>query len=213
MNGCLIVFEGIDGGGKSTQLALLAEALRAAGHDVVTTREPYGGSPAGRRIREMAQGNEAVSPETELAWFLEQRRDHVREVIAPALERGAVVLSDRYYLSTIAYQGARGFEWQALLEQHESEGFPPPDLVLLFDLDPGAGLARVEDRKGVAEPVFEETGLLSRARAIFLAVDRPYMVQIDAAGSPDRVAEAVSRVVQDRVGLLPSPEDRDTKET
>ena len=201
MNGRLIVFEGIDGGGKSTQLTRLAEALEAAGHDVVSTLEPYAESPAGQRIRAMAKSGESVAPETELAWFLEQRRDHVREVIGPALERGAIVLSDRYYLSTVAYQGARGLDWKELLCDHESEGFPEPDLVLLFDLSTGEALERIDDRAGAAEPIFEERAFLERAREIYLEIDRPYMAQVEAADFPDAVAGSVREIVRTRLAL------------
>jgi dTMP kinase len=202
VNGRLIVFEGIDGTGKSTQLEQLALALEAAGHEVVRTGEPYAESDAGRRIREMARSGEAVSPETELAWFQEQRRDHVREVIAPALTRGAIVVSDRYYLSTVAYQGARGLDWQNLLAAHEAEGFPEPDQVLLFDMDPETSLARADERGGHAEPVFEEARFLARARAIYLEIDRDYIDRIDAAEAPALVAEAVRGAVEARLGLL-----------
>lgn len=201
MNGALIAFEGIDGGGKSTQLARLASALRRTGHEVVETREPYAGSPATARIRAMARGGDPVAAETELDWFLAQRRDHVREVIAPAVARGALVLSDRYYLSTVAYQGARGeLAWEELLARHEEAGFPAPDLVLLFDLDPVQALARVDGRPSVAEPVFERADLLARVREIFLAIDRPYIVRIDASRSADDVAVAVSEAVRARLG-------------
>ncbi len=202
MNGRLIVFEGVDGTGKSTQLERLAVALEAAGYEVVRTGEPYAGSEAGRRIRGMAKSGKPVEPETELAWFLEQRRDHVREVILPALERGAIVLSDRYYLSTVAYQGARGFDWEKLLRDHESEGFPAPDLVLLLDLDPGAGLARVKLRGDVAEPVFEEQHFLDRVRAVYLQIQRPYLQLIDATGTPDSVTAAIRAASSERLGLL-----------
>ena len=96
--GSLIVFEGVDGSGKSTQLALLAAAIRASGREVVKTGEPYD-CEAGRRIREMARDPQGVAPEQELAWFLEQRRAHVRELVSPALAAGRIVLSDRYCLS------------------------------------------------------------------------------------------------------------------
>ena len=107
--GSLIVFEGVDGSGKSTQLALLAEAMRSAGREVVETGEPYD-CEWGRKIREMARSTQGVPPEQELEWFLEQRRAHVRDLVGPALAAGRVVLSDRYFLSTVAYQGARGLD-------------------------------------------------------------------------------------------------------
>jgi len=101
--GSLIVFEGVDGSGKSTQLALLAEAMRRSGLEVVETGEPYD-CEWGRKIREMARSGRSVTPEQEVEWFFEQRRVHVREVVAPALAAGRVLLSDRYFLSTVAYE-------------------------------------------------------------------------------------------------------------
>ena len=122
--GILLVLEGIDGAGKSTQLARLAHRFSEAGREVVTTREPYD-CDAGRRIRAMARSGETVAPATELAWFVEQRREHVADVIEPALSRAAVVISDRYFLSTVAYQGARGLDAGEILAASEA-AFPVP---------------------------------------------------------------------------------------
>jgi len=142
--GRLLVFEGLDGCGKSTQIEHLARALREAGGDVLVTCEPTDGT-WGRRLREMARGSEPVAAEEELRWFVEDRREHAAQVLAPGLEAGRIVLTDRYYLSTVAYQGARGIDWQRILEASEAE-FPMPDLVLLLEIEPEAGLARVRAR-------------------------------------------------------------------
>ena len=194
--GSLIVFEGLDGSGKSTQLPRLARRLAAGGREVVATKEPHDCAP-GRKIRELATRREPVPAAEELALFVEQRRIHVRELIAPGLARGAIVLSDRYFLSTVAYQGARGLDPARLLAESEAE-FPLPDLALLLVLPPEAGLARVAARGGVAEPAFERADFLARVSEIFDALDRPYLVRIDAAGSPGaveaRIAEAVKRL-------------------
>ncbi|MEZ4355720.1 MAG: dTMP kinase [Myxococcota bacterium] len=167
--GRLIVFEGLDGCGKSTQLRRVAEALRERGLDPVVTREPTDGA-WGRRIREMAQSGRAVAPETELAWFFEDRREHMRDVVRPALEAGRLVLSDRSYLSTVAYQGARGLDAAKILADSEAE-FERPDCVLLFVIPAREGLARVAARGGVAEPVFENLEFLERVEAIFEGLD------------------------------------------
>lgn len=198
--GWLVVFEGIDGGGKSTQVARLAGALRAAGHDVIETREPTDG-PVGRRIRAMAASGEAVAPEQELAWFLEDRAEHVAQVIEPGLAAGRVVVSDRYTLSTVAYQGARGLDWRTLLAESERR-FPLPDLAVLLEIDPAAGLARTGRRPDTDEPVFEEVGFLERVAAVYAALDRPYIERIDARGDVAGVARAVSGAVARRLGLL-----------
>jgi len=198
--GSLLVLEGLDGCGKSTQLPRLAARLEAAGHRVRATAEPYDCEP-GRRIREIARGGVPVAPSEELALFMAQRRIHVRELIEPALAGGEVVLSDRYFLSTVAYQGARGLDPAALLAENEA-AFPLPDLALILVLDADAGLARAARRVGPAEPVFERGDFLERAGAIFAGLDRPYLERVDANGSPDVVAERIAAVVARRLGLL-----------
>ncbi|MEM7409898.1 MAG: dTMP kinase [Myxococcota bacterium] len=185
--GRLIAFEGVDGTGKSTQRERVANALRERDIDVVETREPTDG-PIGRRIRRMAQSGETVAPDEELQWFFDDRREHVREVIAPALAAGHWVLTDRYYLSTVAYQGARGLDWEEILARSERE-FPVPDVALLFALDVEVGLERTRWRAGPAEPAFEEAGFLTRAAAIFAALPCAYVHRVDARGGKKIVTE------------------------
>ena len=110
------------------------------------------------------------------------------------------MLSDRYYLSTVAYQGARGFDPQALLAELEAE-FPAPDLALIFEVDPAAGLARVRARGGIAEPAFEEAEFLARVAGVFRAIDRPYLARIDARGDVDAVARAVRTTLRERLAI------------
>jgi len=198
--GRLLAFEGVDGCGKSTQLERLVAALRSAGHDALATAEPTRGE-WGRRIREMARSGESVAPEEELRWFSEDRREHVAQLIRPALAAGRVVVTDRYYLSTVAYQGARGLDWRAILAASEAE-FPRPDLVLLLEIDPEAGLARVRERGAPIESVFEDAARLRRVAEIFAALDCDYLERIPAAGTPDEVEAAVrARVTQLGVGV------------
>ena len=194
--GRLVVFEGVDGSGKSTQLRLLADALRAEGVPLVVTREPTDG-PWGQRIRAMARSGERVAREEELRWFIEDRREHVATELRPALDAGQLVLCDRYYLSTVAYQGARGFDPERLLADAEAE-FPLPDLALLFEVDPSAGLARVTARGGVAEPAFEEVEYLSRVAAVFHGIDRAYVLRLDASGDPASIAVTVRAALRSR---------------
>ncbi|MBO1753035.1 dTMP kinase [Actinotalea sp. BY-33] len=142
--GVFVSFEGGDGVGKSTQLALVAERLRAAGHEVVTTREP-GGTTLGLQLREAVLHGEHVSPRTEALLYATDRAHHVDTVVRPALERGAVVLTDRYLDSSVAYQGdgrALGAEEVERLSLWATEGLLP-DLTVLLDLDPAVGLARL----------------------------------------------------------------------
>jgi dTMP kinase len=187
--GALVVLEGIDGSGKSSQLPRLATRLEAAGRDVVATHEPTD-KKWGRRIREMARSGVRVAAEEELAWFVEDRRQHVRELIRPSLAAGRIVLSDRYFLSTVAYQGARGLDWRRILRESESE-FPFPDLALLFEIDAEAALARVGARGAVREEAFEQHALLERVAEIYRGIERPWLVRIDASLAADAVeAEA-----------------------
>jgi dTMP kinase len=194
--GTLIAFEGLDGCGKSTQLRLAAEALSARHVDLVATREPTDG-PWGRRIREMAKSNEGVAPETELEWFFEDRREHMREVVSPALAEGRIVLSDRSYISTVAYQGARGLDAAKILAQSEAE-FVRPDSILLFEISAKEGLARVRARGGEGEPVFENLEFLERVAAIFETLDVAGLTRIDASRSEEAIAADVMAVL-DRV--------------
>jgi dTMP kinase len=198
--GRLLAFEGLDGCGKSTQVAALAGALREAGRDVLTTHEPTDG-PWGRRIREMARAGEPVTVAEELRWFVEDRRAHVAEVLEPALRAGRVVLTDRYFLSTVAYQGARGLDPEQILADSEAE-FPLPDLALLLEVEPALGLERVSARGGALESVFEHPERLSQVAEVFRSLDRPYIERIDASGPPDAVEQAIRTRIEQRLDLF-----------
>jgi dTMP kinase len=144
----------------------------------------------------MLRSGETLPAEEELRWFFEQRREHVRELVEPSLARGCVVLCDRYFLSTVAYQGARGLDPEQILTDSEAE-FPVPDVVLLLELPAGEGLSRVRARGGPREPAFEEEARQARVAEILARLDRPYLERIDAAEGPEvvhaRVLAALSR--------------------
>lgn len=195
--GLLLAFEGIDGSGKSTQARRFVEWARAQGYEVVSSREPTDG-PWGRRIRE-ARFTARLSPEDELAAFLNDRKEHVETLIKPALARGAIVVVDRYYYSTVAYQGARGLDPQALLAQNRAFA-PIPDLVVLVDLDPKAALERIHAR-GQGQDLFENLGALTRVRELFLSLVDGHVAVIDGARDPDSVFADVRGRIQK---LLPA---------
>jgi dTMP kinase len=138
-----ISFEGHDGSGKTTQVGLLADWLRAEGHDVVTTREP-GGTPLGESIRGLVLHGLEMSPWAEAALFASARAEHVENVIAPALERGSWVVCDRYIDSSLAYQGiARGLGVERVLALNQAvTGNLMPDLTFVLLLDAGAARSR-----------------------------------------------------------------------
>lgn len=192
--GTLIVFEGIDGSGKSTQLRRAAESLTDRGLDIIVTREPTEGR-WGRRIREMARSGDGVAPEIELEWFFEDRREHMREIVEPALAAGHIVLSDRSYISTVAYQGARGLDPTKILTESEAE-FARPDLILLFELSAEEGLARVHERGGEGEPVFENLDFLERVAAVFETLEIDGLQRIDASRSENEIAVQVLEILE-----------------
>lgn len=195
--GRFISFEGIDGSGKSTQARLLADAMRAEGHDTVLTREP-GGSPGAEEIRRLVlEGDPARwSPETEILLFTAARRDHLERTIRPALSRGALVICDRFADSTRVYQGVTRGDLRATVDAlHSLMIGIEPDLTFLIDIDPDQGLARAQARAG-AELRFEEMGLAMQARMrtafLELAHRKPGRFRvIDGAGAPETVAGRV----------------------
>ena len=190
----LIAVEGIDGMGKSTQVALLVERLNRAGWSAVATREPTQG-PWGRRIRALAlEGRRDVSPEDELDWFLRDRMEHVETVIRPALRAGKIVVTDRYYFSTMAYQGALGIDPQRIREMNEAL-FPRPDLLILLRGEARLGLARIA-RERRADVGYEQAGYLDRVADLLAGFRDPALRAIDARGTRDEIAERIWAVVE-----------------
>jgi len=202
-HGLFLSFEGIDGSGKSTQARMLADALRAAGHEVVHTREP-GGSPGAEEIRALVlQGDpDRWSAETEILLFTAARRDHLERTIRPALESGAVVICDRFADSTRMYQGLSRGDLRATVDQlHKLMIGVEPDLTILIDMDPEVGLARAKGRQGVEER-FEDFGadLQCKMRAGFLDLAREFDSRfrvIDGARNPKEVAGDVLKAATD----------------
>jgi dTMP kinase len=200
--GLLVAIEGIDGAGKTTQVTRLRALFTKRGWDVVTSKEPTEG-PWGRRIRQSAQAGR-MSPEDELNAFIEDRREHVRDVIRPALDRGALVILDRYYFSTMAYQGVRGADPESILAANE-EFAPRPDLLVVMDLEPETALSRIE-RRGDEANHFERLHLLEASRGIFLRFPhhgpRPapdgracWAVRIDSAAMPEVITTQIEATI------------------
>lgn len=201
-HGLFLSFEGIDGSGKSTQARMLADALTAQGHEVVLTREP-GGSAGAEEIRALVlQGDpDRWSAETEILLFTAARRDHLERTIRPALERGAVVICDRFADSTRMYQGLSRGDLRATVDQlHKLMIGVEPDLTILIDMDPEVGLARAKGRQGVEER-FEDFGadLQRQMRAGFLDLAQEFAARfrvIDGARAPSAVAVDVLEVAR-----------------
>lgn len=201
--GFLIAIEGIDGAGKSTQALELCRVLRERGLDCILTHEPTNG-PWGRKLRESAI-NGRLSPDEELEAFMQDRQQHVKEIIRPALEAGQIVITDRYYFSTVAYQGARGFDPNDLLRKNEAIAIEP-NLLVIIDLEPETGLSRVGNRDGRTND-FENIAQQAKSREIFRAIRKPYLVCLDGHAHPrelrDQILVAFSRLAVEKLVALP----------
>jgi dTMP kinase len=204
-HGLFVAFEGGDGAGKSTQIRLLRSAIERAGYDAVVTREP-GGTPLGEAIREVLLDprSDAMDDRTEALLYAAARAQHVREVIRPALEKGAVVLCDRYVDSSVVYQGvARGLGTAQVEELNRwATAQLVPDLVVLLDLDAEVGLERAggtPDRLEAAGLEFHRrvaSGFRDRARA---EPDR-YLV-VDATRPVEQIQAEIRKVVLSRLNV------------
>ena len=209
-----MTLEGGEGVGKSTQIRHISEILRAARHEVVTTREP-GGSPGAERIREVLLGPnaETFNPMTQALLFAAARADHLATTVRPALARGAWVICDRFMDSTRAYQGAGGaldMDVITTLERY-AVGETVPDLTLILDLDPAIGMARARKRLGASldsSDPFERQKLdfHARVRARFLEIakaDPKRCAIIDASASERDVSAAIGTIMAERLLLKP----------
>jgi len=202
MKGLFVTLEGPEGAGKSTNREYLAERLRACCVDVVLTREP-GGTPLAERIRELllTPADEPMAVDTELLLVFAARAQHLAQVIRPALERGAVVLCDRFTDATYAYQGGgRGLSIERIAQLEAFvQGELRPDLTLIFDLPVEVGLARAAARGRLDR--FEQEGL-----RFFESVRRAYLERAKAAPSRYRIIDAgqpLNVVQQDVQALIP----------
>jgi len=213
--GCFITFEGIEGSGKTTQLERLAERLRESGADVVVTREP-GGTTLGRELRALVlrPAAEPMSPVAELLLYATDRAQHLSEIVEPALERGAIVLCDRYRDATMAYQGyGRELDLERILELHSREPLDRmPDRTVLLVLDPVGALARAT-RRNVERDLVETEGRFENERLEFhrrvargyaaLAAAEPERFRIvEAQGPVPQVSRRVVEAVRDLLPVL-----------
>lgn len=216
--GKFITFEGLDGTGKSTQIEKLAGALRARGLPVLVTREP-GGTPTGEKIRHVIldSATTGLAPMAEMALMFASRAQHIRQVIAPALGRGNIVLCDRFTDSTEAYQGAgRRLGSQVVLELHRILcGDLQPDLTILMDSDVSASVERARHRnqksakngrKQKDENRFEQesSAFFARVRKGYLAIARresERVVLVNARGTPGQTHARILEVVLQKLRL------------
>jgi dTMP kinase len=212
--GKFITFEGLDGCGKSTQLARLAEKLSQHGFSVVVTREP-GGTDTGEKIRRLLLDTRTsgLAPMAELALMFASRAQHIQEVILPGLNAGQIVLCDRFTDSSEAYQGGgRKLGSEPVLELHRVLcGDLKPELTILMDSDVGASVERARRRNLTRSTSDSDEGRFEKEnRAFFTRVRNAYLdiakrepervVVIDARGTPDQTHAKILQIVLPKIG-------------
>jgi dTMP kinase len=208
--GLFITFEGMDGSGKTTQLRRLAAHLRARGRKVLETAEP-GGTAIGRKVRQILldAGNQELSSTAELLLYFASRAQNVNESILPALDRGEIVLADRFTDSTLAYQGcARGLGAEVVLalDKIACRGLRP-DLTMLLEISPAESLARARARNSAEtspETRMDEQGIefhrkVHEAYEALAAQERSRIKRIDGTAAADDVERAIWEVVRSYV--------------
>ena len=189
----LVNLEGIDGCGKSTQSKLLLEKLEGKGEKVIILKEPTK-RPHGQKLWDVLHGKRKASNEEILELFVLDRKQHVEEKIQPALDDGTVILMDRYYYSSMAYQVAGGIDVEEIREKHVFA--PRPDVVLIFDLPVSVALERVKEHSDADE--FEKDEHLEKVRTAYLDLENDPLVRIvDATGTPEEIFEDVWRLVSE----------------
>ena len=193
MIGVLVNLEGIDGCGKSTQSKLLLEKLEGEGEKVIILKEPTK-RPHGQKLWDMLHGKRKATNEEILELFVLDRIQHVEEKIQPALDDGTVILMDRYYYSSMAYQVAGGIDVEEIREKHAFA--PKPDIVLIFDLPVSIALERVKGHSDADE--FEKDEHLEKVREAYLDLENDPLVRIvDATGTPKEIFGNVWRLVSE----------------
>jgi len=198
MRGKFITLEGMDGAGKSTHIPNIVSALEARGFEVVSTREP-GGTKLGERLRELLL-HESMHPETETLLMFAARREHIAEVIEPALTRGAYVLSDRFTDATYAYQcGGRGVEAAKICAlEGWVQGSLQPDLTLLFDVPVEVSIQRLADARSPDKFERETSDFFTRIRNAYLlrAQENPQRFRVIDSNQPlEIVSNSLEKII------------------
>ena len=184
-----IVFEGIDGVGKTTQCKMLQKALEEQGFQVVLTKEPTDG-PWGAELRRLAVAGQRLSPEEELEYFIKDRKEHLESLILPSLKEGKIVIQDRYYFSTMAYQGSRGLNPQKIFEDHQAFA-PLPDKTFILELQPEESLRRITQSRQDTPNAFEKLDSLQKCAQVFEELDLPGLARVSAMLSPEDIHKQI----------------------
>jgi len=200
--GILIIFEGIDGSGKTTQTLRVINWLKEKGLPVVSFSEPTQGM-YGKRLREiMRHGRQKVAPQEELELFIKDRRQDVQENILPALKKNFIIVMDRYYYSTMAYQGALGIDVNSIQTLNEKIA-PEPDLVIILDIDVQLGIHRINTLRREKENHFEKAEYLKKVRQIFRQIKGDHIYHIQASLPLEKMNAQIDQLVMKVLGMEP----------
>ena len=194
--GFLIVLEGIDGCGKTTQAKNLIKRLHEKGFDAVFYKEPSEGR-WGKLIKEKAGHQSGLTPEQEFEFFQNDREENVEINIKPALKKKKIVVLDRYYFSTMAYQGAKGIDIREIKKRNDKI-VVPPDLVIILDIDARSGLNRIKGRKK-KDLLFEREDYLKQVGKIFKSFSGENIIHLDAKESKERLYSKIEHLVMDTI--------------
>jgi len=192
--GILIVFEGIDGSGKTTQAKSLLDKLRMKGIDAVYFQEPTQGK-WGRIIKEKALLPDSLTPQEEVDLFQKDRKQNVEKNLKPSLKERKVVILDRYYFSTIAYQGAKGID-PGWIRRINEKFAVKPDIIFILDIEAKNGLQRIEDRKK-KDRLFEREEYLVKVREMFRGFKGKDFIHIDGAKPKEKISQEIEKIVFD----------------
>lgn len=188
-SGKLIVFEGIDGSGKTTISKILFKHLKDKKIRTSWFREPSD-SKWGKKIRELAEKMDSIPIDDEFRYFLEDRKWDVENNIHPALEKGEIVILDRYYFSSACYQGARGLNVEEIIDKNRKFS-PEPDLLFLIDVDIPTAMERIKSSRTIEAKLFEKESFLLKVRENYLALKFDFIRTIDGRRSIDKVIKSV----------------------
>lgn len=192
----LIVFEGIDGAGKSTQAKALCERLIKAHFDTLLSKEPTEGR-WGRKLKQLIKrGRKNTTPQEELDWFIKDRHEHVEKTIGPGVQKKKIVVLDRYYFSTIAYQSPLGFDPEEI-EKRNLEFAPPPDLLFLIDLPPQSSLQRIAQKRGDPADSFEREEYLLHVNEVFKRMQKPFLHRLPGGEAAQELSNRVWNITMD----------------
>jgi dTMP kinase len=189
----LIVFEGIDGSGKTTLSKMLFKLLKKQGFSAAWFCEPSD-SEYGKKIKEISRKKSRIPIEEELRYFIEDRKWNIKHNIMPALHQGQIIILDRYYFSTACYQGARGMDMQKIIRINR-EFAPEPDLILIIDVEVKTGLDRIERNRTSKVKLFERKSFLEKVRANYLKLTGDKIILIDGNPDPETVFSGIKDIL------------------